>query len=46
MSFEEILTECDPFSEVYFCGHPSIQKQIKKLCKKRNLSFYAGHAFH
>jgi len=44
-SFEKVLKESPPRSKVFFCGHPRIQSDIKKICKNLHFTFYEGHSF-
>ena len=50
MSFEEVLDEAagehGKALNVYFCGAPSVQEKVGKLCKKWGVEFLHGHSFH
>jgi len=46
MNLEEILDAASSDTHVFYCGSPSIQNTVRRLCQDRNLMYHAGHSFN
>ena len=46
MNMEQILDTASCDTHIYYCGSPSIQNIVRKLCQDRNLMYHAGHSFN